>query len=222
VSTAVDQGTADGAIAAVEQSLRAERFSVTSDGQEDDLAIESEECRKFRDVIPGGDDRIVPGETASAQSDLFERGNPARIADGKGMVESVSASAEFVEDADDLEPLVELMNDKRAVQCFEEALRKGLESERSDDQAAVEIHSVETQQLGSEGLGDTGGGFQLTADITASGVNAPVSFLYQFVRVDRAVVDVFVVTSSVGYDGPTADRPALLRVLVDAVSDQSN
>jgi outer membrane murein-binding lipoprotein Lpp len=61
VSTAGDQKTADGAIAAVEQSLRAEGFSATSDdrGQEDGSAIESEECRKFRDVIPGGDDRIV-------------------------------------------------------------------------------------------------------------------------------------------------------------------
>jgi hypothetical protein len=137
------------------------------------------------------------------------------------MVESVSASAEFVEDADDLETLVELMNDKRAVECFEEVLRNRLEPERSDNQAAVEIHNVETQRLGSEGLGDTGGGFQLAADITASGVTAPVSFVFQFVRVDRAVVDVFVVTSSAGYDGPMADRPALLRVLVDAVSDQS-
>src|SRR5918994_5376910 len=76
VSTAGDQEAADGAIAAVEQSLRAEGFSASPDdgGQDDDLAIESEEGRMFRDVIPGGDDRIVPGETASAQSDLFERG----------------------------------------------------------------------------------------------------------------------------------------------------
>jgi len=39
------------------------------------------------------------------------------------------------------------------------------------------------------------------------------------VRVDRALVGI--VTSAVGSDEPTADRAALLQILVDGVSDQS-
>jgi uncharacterized membrane protein len=219
VSTASDKATVDEAIAAVEQSLRDDDFSPeVDDAAADDADAESDECRDVAEAMPGGNDgSVLPGETASAESDVFERGNPDRIALGRGYVESVSASAHLVESADDLDPILELLGDERLPRCFEEAFRRQVGA----DQADADISGVETERLVPEGLGDTGGGFQLTADVTMSGISAPISFAYEFARIDRAFVDIFIVTSAVGYDGPTADREGLLRVLVDAVDDQS-
>jgi hypothetical protein len=83
----------------------------------------------------------------------------------------------------------------------------------------VAVGDVGIEQLGSEGLGDTGGGVQVTGEITASGSTVPISVAVQVVRVDRALVAI--VTTAVGPDEPTADRAALLQVLADGVSDQS-
>ncbi len=69
----------------------------------------------------------------------------------------------------------------------------------------MEFGGFEVEQLGSEGLGDAGGGVQLTGEFTASGFTFPVSFALQFVRVDRALVAV--VTSGVG---PTSRPPTEL------------
>ena len=52
VSTANDEAAADAAIAAVEQSLRDDGFSVTADEDGDDaLAFGSEECRVLVDGL---------------------------------------------------------------------------------------------------------------------------------------------------------------------------
>jgi hypothetical protein len=81
---------------------------------------------------------------------------------------------------------------------------------------AVEI---EAEELGSQGLGDAGGGVELTGEVTISGNTFPVSLAAQYVRADRALVliDVF----AVGPDQPTVDRTALLQVLVDGASGRS-
>jgi hypothetical protein len=67
--------------------------------------------------------------------------------------------------------------------------------------------------------GDARGGFLGTAEIRTQGSSLLFSFASQFVRVDRAVVAVGAV--AVGTEEPTADRAALLQILVDGVSDQS-
>jgi hypothetical protein len=215
VSTANDQAAADEAIAAVEQSLRDDGFSAASDQDEDDdLVFESQECREFDEALPGDED--LPGETASAESDELERGE---LAPAGGVLETVQAFAGFVEQPDDLDPVLELLNDERFGRCLEEAFRIATEAAAADDEATVEFGGFEVEQLGSEGLGDAGGGLQLTGQFTASGFTVPVSLAFQLVRVDRALVGV--VTSGVGPDEPTADRAALLQVLVDGVGDQS-
>ncbi len=81
------------------------------------------------------------------------------------------------------------------------------------------VGDVEIDQLVSAGLGDTSGGNRLTGQITASGVMLPFTSTFQFVRVDRALIGIYV--TAIGPDEPTVDRAALLQVLVDAVSDQS-
>jgi hypothetical protein len=214
-STANDQETADEAIVALEQALRDDGFSAAGDGSEDDddLTFESEECQEFDDAFPG-DDQDLPGETATAESDDFERGE----LDG-GVQETVQAIAGFVEKPDDLDSVLALLNDERLGRCLEEAFRIGTEAAAAEDQATVETGDVEIEQLGAEGLGDTGGGVRLTGQFTSSGFTLPFSFAFQFVQVDRALVGV--VTSGVGPGEPTADRAALLQVLVDGVSNQT-
>jgi hypothetical protein len=83
----------------------------------------------------------------------------------------------------------------------------------------VEIGDVEIEHLVAEGLGDTGGGVQLTGQFTSTGFTFPFLFAFQFVQVDRALVGV--VTSGVGPGEPTADRAALLQGLVDSVKNQT-
>jgi hypothetical protein len=151
-----------------------------------------------------------------AESDEFERGE---FAPAGGVLETVEAFAGFVEEPDDLDPVLELLNDERFGRCLEEAFRIGTETAAAENEATVESGGFEVEQLGSEGLGDAGGGVQLTAQFTASGLTFPVSVALQFVQVDRALVAV--VTSGVGPDEPTADRAALLQVLFDGVGDQS-
>jgi hypothetical protein len=215
VSAASDQQAADAAIAALEQSLRDDGFSATADeDQDDDLVFESQECREFEEAFPG--DQDFTGETASAESDDFERGE---LGSAGGVQELVQAFAGFVEEPGDLDPVVELFMDERFGPCLEEAFRIGIEAATAEDQATVEVGDVGIEQLGSEGLGDTGGGVQLTGQVTTSGFAVPFSFAFQLVQADRALVGI--VTSGVGPDKPTADRAALLQVLVDGVSDQS-
>jgi hypothetical protein len=216
-STANDQAAADEAIAAVEQSLRADGFSAASDQDEDDdLVFETQECREFDKALPGGEGQDLAGKTASAESDDFERGE---VAPAGGVLETVQAFAGFVEEPDDLDPVLELLKDERLGRCVEEAFRIATEAAAAEDEATVEFGGFEVEQLGSEGLGDAGGGVQLTGQFTASGFTFPVAFAFQLVRVDRALVGV--VTSGVGPDEPTADRAALLQVLVDGIGDQS-
>jgi hypothetical protein len=216
VSTANDRAAADEAIAAVEQILRDDGFSATSDQDEDDdLVFESQECRDFDEAFPD-DENHLPGETASADSDEFER---SELAPAGGVEETVQAFAGFVEEPDDLDPVLELLNDERWGPCIEEAFRIATEAAAAEDQATVEFGGFEVEQLGSDGLGDTGGGIQLTGQVTASGFTLPVSLALQVVRVDRALVSV--VTTAVGPDEPTADRAALLQVLIDGVGGQS-
>jgi hypothetical protein len=112
-----------------------------------------------------------------------------------------------------------VLNDDRLVSCFEEALRIRSEKDAAEGQEAVEMRDVEVETLGADGLGDAGGGYQGTAEFTTQGSTVLASFASQYVRVDRAVVAVIVV--AIGNEEPTADRTALLQILVDGVSDQS-
>src|SRR4029453_14549491 len=157
--TANDQAAADEALAAVEQSLRDDGFSAAADqDDDDDLVFESQECREFDEALPG-EDQDLAGETASAESDDFERGE---LASAGGVLETVQAFTGFVEEPDDLDPVLELLNDGRLGQCLEEAFRIGTEAAAAEDQATVEFGGFEVEQLGSEGLGAAGGGGQLT------------------------------------------------------------
>jgi hypothetical protein len=216
-STADDQDVADEAIAAAEQSLRDDGFSAAADEDEDDdLVFESQECQEFDEAFPGDENQDLPGETASAETGDFERGELAADA---GVQETVGALVGFVEKGDDLDPVLQLLNDERLGTCLEEAFRIGIEAASTDNDTPVALGDVQIEQLGSEGLGDTGGGVQLTGQFTVPGFALPFSFAFQFVQVDRALVGVF--TTGVGPDEPTADRAALLEVLVDSVSEQS-
>ena len=211
-----DQNTVDEAIAAVEKSLRDDGFSATPDDDEDeddDVAWESEECREFEEALPGGlEATSLPGETASAESEAFESGE---LTPAGGVVELVTATALLVEEQDDLDAVFEFMNDERFEPCVEEVFRVGVGAD-----AGIEIGDVDVERLGSqEGLGDGGGGLEGTAEATSSGVAIPFSFGWEVVSVERALVGV--TTLAVGPDEPTADRAALLQVLVDAVSDPS-
>jgi hypothetical protein len=215
VSTADDQEVADEAIATFEGVLRDEGFAVaTDDDDDDDLEFESDECREFEDAFPGDDE--LPGETASAESDDFERGEVAPTADG--VLESVSGTVEFVEDPGEVDPLIELLDTDRASRCLEEAFRIGLESAAREDEQSLEL-DVEVERLGSQRLGDTGVGFEATGEFETSGITFPFSLAIEVVRDDRAVVSVAV--AGFGTDEPNVDRVSLLRVMLDAASVQS-
>ncbi len=218
VSTADDdQRTADEAIAAVEQTLRDDGFSAPvdeDDDDDDDVAWESEECREFEEEFPEGFEATsLPGETASAESEDFERGE---LTPAGGVMEMVTASATIVEERDDLDTAFDFLNDERLESCFEEVLRVGFGAD-----TGIEIDDVNVERLGSrKGLGDGGGGLQGTADATSSGVTFPISIIWEVVSVERALVSV--TTFAVGPDQPSADRAALLQVLVDALNDPSD
>ena len=215
-ATADDQEVADEAIAAVEQALRDDGFTASPDDEDDDdLPFQSEECRKFQEVAFQASDQGLPGETARAESGAFERG---MVEPTDGVEETVEAGVTFVEEPEDVDPLFELLNDERLGPCLEEALRVALEEDAAEGQEAVELRNLETEQLGVDGLGDAGAGIQGTAEITSSGVTFLFSFTGQVVRVDRVVVALS--TVAVGTEEPTADRAALLEILVDGVSDQ--
>jgi hypothetical protein len=216
VSTANDQETADEAVAAVEQALRDDGFVASPDDEDDDdLTFQSEECREFQEVAFPESDQF-PGETASAESESFDRG--ALVPSG-GVEETVRAGVTFVQEPEDVDPVFEILDDERLGPCLEEATRVAFEEAAAEGQEAVEVGDVEFEQLGVEGLGDAGGGFQGTAQITSSGFTFLFSLATQLVRVDRAVVAVG--TFAVGTEEPTVDRAALLQTLVDSVSDQS-
>jgi hypothetical protein len=213
-TAADDQETADQAIAAVQQALRDDGF-VASPDEGDVLTFQSDECREFAEVA--SEMRELPTETARADGGPFERGElePA----GGGVEETVRVEATFVEEPDDFDPLFEMLDDERLGPCLEEVIRFTYEEDAAEGQEAVELRDVEIEQLGAEGLGDAGGGLQGTAEVTKSGFTFLYSFAGQVVRVDRAVVAV--ATFAVGSEEPTADRAALLQILVDGVSDQS-
>ena len=220
VPAADDQKTADEAIAAVERALRDDGFDAVSPDDDDDneddnnSSFQSEECREFEAVsFPQGDEEL-PGETARATQG-FTRGTFELGSVG----ENVSAMAAFVEQPEDLDPLFEALNDERLEPCVEEALRVASEDGAEQGQTATELGDVEIERLEDEGLGDADGGYQVTAEASGPGGTIQFSFAQQYVRVDRAVVAVNVL--AVGNEEPTADRTALLRVLVDGLSDQS-
>jgi hypothetical protein len=213
-ATADDQEVADEAIAAVQQALRDDGFVASPDDDDEDLAFQSEQCREFDEL---SEMRELPNETARARSGPFERGElePA----GGGVEETVRAGATFVKEPEDLDPLLELLDDERLGPCLEEALRISVREGAAEGQD-VEVGDIDIEQLGAEGLGDGGGGFQGTAEITTSGITFLFSLTTQFVRVDRALVAVGIF--AVGTEQPTADRAALLEMLVDGVSDQDS
>lgn len=217
VSTADDQDTADQAIAAVQQALRDDGFAASPDDEDDDdLSFQSEECREFEEVAFPDSDQELPGETARARSGSFDRG---RLEPTGGVEESVRAGVTFVEEPEDLDPFFEMLNDERLGRCLEEAMRIAFEEGADEGQEGVELGDVEIEQLGGDGLGDAGGGLHGIAEIMTPGSTFLFSFTSQFVRVDRAVVAVG--TLAVGTEEPTADRAALLQILVDGVSDES-
>lgn len=216
-STANDQETADNAIAAVEQALRDDGFAASPDDEDgDELAFKSEECQEFQEVgfAFAGDLQELPGSTASAKSGPFQRG----AIEPTGGVEVAGAGAAFVEEPEDLDAFFEMLNDDRFAPCLEEGIRIAFQEDAAERQEAVEVGDFDIEQLDADGLGDASWGIHGTAEITTSGSTFLLSFAYQFVRVDRAVVSVAVV--GLGTDEPTADRAALLQILVDGVSDQ--
>lgn len=215
-ATADDQEIADEAIAAVEQALRDDGFTASPDDEDDDdLAFQSEECREFEEVAFPASDQELPGQTARARSGPFDRG---MLEPTDGVEETVGAGVTFFEEPEDIDPFFEVFNDERLGPCFEEALRVAFEEDAAEGQEAVELRNLETEQLGVDGLGDAGAGIQGTAEITTPGVTFLFSFTNQYVRVNRAVLALS--TVAVGTEEPTADRAALLEILVDGVSDQ--
>jgi hypothetical protein len=212
LSAAADQETADEAIAAVEQSLRDDGFSPSAD--ETDPAFESEECREFDEAL-SAEDQALPGETARAESGPFERAEGGPSA---GVLEGIGVEVVLVEEPDDLDPVLELF-DQHLGQCIPEAFRLQVERAAAENQVAAEVGDIAVEELGSEGLGDAGGGVQLTGDVTASEATVPFSYAVQFVRVDRAIVLIDI--RAIGPNEPTADRVALLRILIDALGHPS-
>jgi hypothetical protein len=217
LSSADDQETADEAIAAVEEALRDDGFKAASpDDEDDDLSFQSEACREFEAVAsPLGDWELL-GETASATTRPFDRG---KFELSGGVEEHIGASVAFVEQPQDLDRLFDVLNDERLGPCFEEAMRIRSEKDVDEGQDAVEIRDIDVEKLDADGLGDASAGYRVTTEITTQGLTVLGSFASQYVRVDRAVVAVYVVT--IGNDEPTADRTTLLGILVDGVSDQS-
>jgi hypothetical protein len=215
LSPADDQETADEAIAAVEQALRDEGFTA-SDDETQDLPFQSEACRELEDVGFLQSGQEVPGETARARSGPFDRGRD----ESTGRIEeNVRAGVTFIAEPKDLDAFFEMLNDERLAPCLEEEMRTLFEEEADESQEAVDIGDVEFELLGGEGLGDAGGGFQGSIAIMTPGFTYRFSFALQVVRVDRAVVAVS--TVAVGNEEPTADRTALLQILVDGVSESA-
>jgi hypothetical protein len=215
-TAAADQEAADGAVAAVEETLRDDGFApVPDEDDEGDLEFRSEECRELDEGFIASDEDL-PGETASAESPDYEGGE---LTASGGVQESVQAVAGFVEEPDDLDDVVEFLGDERLGPCLEEAFRAALEESAAEDDQALELGEIAVEQLADDGPGDTAGGIEMRGEVSAGGFTFPFTVAVEFAQVERALVGV--VTSSVGPDEQQVDRAALLQTLVDGVSDQA-
>jgi len=218
-SAAEDQDAADAAIAALEERLEEEGFEPTADDDDeddDDLEFESEECKEFAEAFPE-DDEDLPGETASADSRDFERGE---VDLEGGVQETVQASVGFVEGEDDLDVVFELLNDDRLPECLTEAFTGFLEQAAAEDGGEFDFSDFEAEAVDPTGLGDEAGRIALNGGIEVQGFQFAFSFEIEMVRVGRTAA--MVMYGAFGAPDAAIDeeqRVALLEDLVGSLED---
>ena len=217
-SAAEDQDAADEVIAALEERLEEEGFerAADDDDDDDDLQFESEECKEFAEAFPE-EDEDLPGETASADSRDFERGE---VGLEGGVQETVQASVGFVEEEDDLDPVFELLNDDRLPDCLNEALTGFLEQSAAEEGGQFEFSGFEAERVTPSGLGDDAGRIALEGGITVQGFQFAFIFDIEMVRVGRTAAMVMYGA----FGGPDAEideeqRVAVLEGLVESLED---
>ena len=217
-SAAEDQDAADEAIAALEERLEDDGFEPVADDDDDDddIEFESEECREFAEAFPE-DDEDLPGETASADSRDYERGE---VDLEGGVEETVQASVGFVEEEDDLDVVFELLNDARLPECLNEAFTGFLEESAAEDGGEFEFSDFEAERVDPSGLGDDAGRIALRGGIDVQGFQFGFTFDIEMVRVGRTAAMVMYGA----FGAPEADvdgdqRVALLEELVGSLED---
>ena len=218
-SAAEDQDTADAAIAALEERLEDEGFEPAADDDDDDddeLQFDSEECREFDEAFPE-DDEDLPGETASADSRDFERGE---VDLEGGVQETVQASVGIVEEDGDLAPVFELLNDARLPDCLNEALTGFLERSAAEQGGQFEFSGFEAERVAPSGVGDDAGRIALEGGITVQGFQFDFNFDIEMVRVGRTAATVMYGA----FGGPDAEideeqRISVLEELVESLGD---
>ena len=203
-----DQAAVDRAIAAFEDSLEADGFEPSDpDTESDSLEFESEECQEFSEAFPSDDEKL-PGETAGAESDEFERGE---LSPDGGVQEQVEAKVAFVEDGAALEDLLALYRDDRLGPCLEEALSAAFEEQQAEI-GPVTIADVELEELEAPDVGDDAVALRVTATLGAAGFEFPFATDVAVAISDRLAAQVAL--TAIGGDAE-ADAGDLLSALFD-------
>ena len=206
-----DQEAADAAIAAFEAELEDRGFEAAPDDDDDDsdLEFESEECQEFAEAFPGEDEEL-PGETASAESGDFERGE---LDLQGGIQESAQGGVGLIEDEDQAEEFLELLGDDRLGGCLAEAVEAAFAAQAAEEGGPeLAVGEVEVDERDLD-VGDDAVGLVITTSVDAQGLTLPVAFEFAFARAGRtaAFTGLFVV----GADQVEEDAAELVGLLLE-------
>ena len=210
-----DQQIADEVLAAVQSDLEDDGFVEEEDGgaEEDDgdLEFQSAECKELDEAF--GDTDELPGETASAELATFDRGD----LDADGVEETVDTMVGIVEDAADLDAVLEPVGDGRLASCLEEALVASFEEDAAPGEVVPELSDVTSDTADSD-VGDSGYAVAFDATVSAAGFAFPLEMDLVLARADRSMI--FVFTSALGTGTTEANADAIASGLASDLEEQ--
>jgi hypothetical protein len=211
-----DQQMADEVIALLESELEDDGFTEAEDDGDDsgELEFQSAECQELEEAF--GDSDELPGQTAStdlAGDGTFDRGD----LEEDGVEETVDASVGFVEDADEIDRVLEPFGGDQMTTCLEEGMQAAFEEEPAPGEIATELVGLEVESTRSD-IGDAGYEVSVDGNLVAGQFTIPIAFDFVLARVDRS--GVFVFTGTVGTGEASADASEIASQLAGDVEEQ--
>ena len=210
-NAADDRAAAAAAIAAFEDTVRDRGFkpSADDDDDDDDLEFESTDCQRFEETLNQAGDKL-PGETASKESDDFEKGE---FDPRGGVAEMVQGNVGFVEDEGKLAETLDLLRDDRLGPCIEEAFRITVEKQAKQDNVPFTMGALDTSTRELRDIGEEAVGIDLKGSFSVLGFKVPFGFDLAFARDGRTAAMAMV--TAIGDDDPREDAGELVELLLD-------
>lgn len=197
-----DQATADAALDAGVERLRAAGFEPSEGDDDDEFEPTSQECRELVEVLSDDDDDGLPGETANAESGDYAYDD---LSPQGGVTETAELTVGFSDDAAKIDDVLDVFEDERLERCFVEAMEQALAEE-----PGIEVGEIDFRRSDPD-LGDRSGGLLLSLDVSQAGFTVPVELEVVYARAGRGAA--LAVRTSVG-DGPRVATDELLGVML--------